>query len=96
MSQVCRDAKDVPGKNASSLDRKMVYEVNRVTANMNVINVNVVTRNIITKEQVFQEKEPKKNKNITNWEEEKLKKTMVGAIQQLQKTQITMIDLLLQ
>jgi hypothetical protein len=96
MSQVCKDAKDVPRKNAFSLDRKMVYEVNRVIANMNVINVNVVTRNIITIKQVFQEKEPKKNKNITNWEEEKLKKTMVGTIQQLQKTQITMIDLLLQ
>jgi hypothetical protein len=36
---------------------------------------------------VFQEIEPKKNKSIADWEkEEKLKKTMVEIVQQLQKT----------
>ncbi len=38
---------------------------------------------------MFQEKKPRKNKIIVDWEEEKLKKTMVGTIQQLQKTQVT-------
>ncbi len=32
---------------------------------------------------MFQEREPRKNKSTTNWEEEKLKKTMVDTIQQL-------------
>ncbi len=36
---------------------------------------------------MFQEKELRKNKSIANWEEEKLKKTMVEIIQQLQKAQ---------
>jgi hypothetical protein len=36
---------------------------------------------------MFQEREPRKNKSIANWEEEKLKKTIVETIQQLQKTQ---------
>ncbi len=34
-----------------------------------------------------QERELRKNKSIANWEEEKLKKTMVKIIQQLQKAQ---------
>ncbi len=38
---------------------------------------------------MFQEREPRKNKNIANWEEEKLKKIMVEIIQQLQKAQAT-------
>jgi hypothetical protein len=32
---------------------------------------------------VFEEREPRKNKSIANWEEEKLKKEMVKIIQQL-------------
>jgi hypothetical protein len=39
---------------------------------------------------MFYEKEPRKNKSIIVWEkEEKLKKTMVETIQQLQKAQAT-------
>ncbi len=71
------------GKNAYGLDMKMVFEVNIVITYVNVIDVNVVTRRRIIKEQVFQEKKPRKNKSIIDWKEEKLKKTMVGIIQQL-------------
>jgi len=62
------------GKNAFSLYKKMVFEVNTVTAYVNVIDVNVATRNKIIKKQVFQEKKPRKNKNIIDWKEEKLRK----------------------
>ncbi len=50
---------------------------------MNVIDVNVVTISKIIKDQVFKERKPRKNKNIVDWEEEKLKKEMVETIQQL-------------
>ncbi len=76
------------GKNASSLEGKMVVEVKIVTIDVNVVDINVVTRSIFIKDQVFQEKEPRKNKSTTNLEnEEKLKKTMVKTIQQLHKAQ---------
>jgi hypothetical protein len=55
---------------------------------VNVININVATRSRIIEDQVFQEREPRKNKSIADLEkEEKLKKTMVKTIQQLQKVQ---------
>ncbi len=37
---------------------------------MNVKDVNVATRNMITKEQVFKEREPRKNKTTTYLEKE--------------------------
>ncbi len=68
----------------------MVVEVKIVTIDVNVVDVNLVTRSIIIKDQVFQEKEPRKNKSTTNWEkEEKLKKTIVEMIHQLHKAQAT-------
>lgn len=69
------------GKNASSSKGKMVAKVKIVITNVNVININVVIRNKIIENQVFQERKPHKNKNTTNWEEEKLNKTMVETIQ---------------
>jgi hypothetical protein len=41
------------GKNASSLEGKMVVEVKIVTIDVNVVDVNLVTRSIIIKDQVF-------------------------------------------
>ncbi len=76
------------GKNASSLKGKVVTKVKTITINVNVVDVNVVTRSRITKDQVFQEKEPRKNKSTVDWEKnQKLKKTMVEIIQQLHKSQ---------
>ncbi len=69
-------------KNASNLERKMVVEVKIVIAYVNVVDINVVTRKRIAEDQMFQEKEPRKNKSTTDWEkEEKLKKTMAEKIQ---------------
>jgi hypothetical protein len=39
------------GKNASSLDKKIVVEVKTIIADMNVVNVNVATRSKIIKDQ---------------------------------------------
>jgi hypothetical protein len=71
------------GKNASSSEGKSIVEIKTIIANVNVIDVNVVTISKIIKDQVFEEREPRKNKNIVDWEEEKLKKEKVETIQQL-------------
>jgi hypothetical protein len=77
-------------KNASSSKGKTIVKVKTVIIDVNVINFNVVTRSIITKYQLFQEREPQKNKSTTYWKkEEKLKKIMVETIQKLQKAQTT-------
>jgi hypothetical protein len=44
---------------------------------VNVTNVNVATRNRITKEQMFKEKEPRKNNIIVDWKKDFFLKTMV-------------------
>ncbi len=78
------------GKYASNSQGKVVDEVKTIIVDVNVINVNVVTKSKITKYQVFQEKEPRTNKTITDWEkEENLKESMVKTIQELQKAQTT-------
>ncbi len=38
---------------------------------MNAIDVNVTTRNTTTKEQVFKDREPRKVKNVADWEKKK-------------------------
>jgi hypothetical protein len=45
-------------------------------------------RNTTTEEQVFKDREPRKVKNVADWEKkEQLKKSMVERIQQVKKTQ---------
>jgi hypothetical protein len=44
------------GKNASSVDKKMVSKINIIIANVDVIDMNVATRNRIRKEQMYEEK----------------------------------------
>jgi hypothetical protein len=68
------------GKNASNLEGKTIAKVKTVTTNVNVIDVNVVTRSRIIKKKMFLEIGPRKNKTTVDWEEEKLKKTMVETI----------------
>ncbi len=73
-------------KNAPSLDGKVVANVKIFITDINVVDVNIATKSRIIEEQVFQDKEPWKKKKFIDWEkEEKLKKTMVETIQQLQK-----------
>jgi hypothetical protein len=66
-------------KNASSSKGKVVVDVKIVTVDANVVDVNVVIRSRITKDQMFQEKELRRNKSTVDWEEN-LKKTMVETI----------------
>jgi hypothetical protein len=59
-----------------------------VTANVNAVDVNVTTRSKVTEEHVFKDKEPRKEKNVIDWEKEKwLKQSMVETTKQIQKTQ---------
>ncbi len=56
---------------------------------VNVVDVNVTTRSKITEEQEFKGRKPRKAKNVVDQEkEEQLKQSMVGTIQQIQKTKI--------
>jgi hypothetical protein len=58
LSKICKDAEDVPRKNASTSNGKMVADVKKITIKINVVDVNVVIRSKITKEHVLYEKAP--------------------------------------
>jgi hypothetical protein len=56
-----------------------------VTTLVNMVDVNVTTQNKTNEEQVFKYRKPRKNKFAIDWEiEEKLKRSMVEPIQQMQ------------
>ncbi len=71
------------GKNASSSEGKTIAEIKTIIANVNVVDVNVATISKIIEDQVFEDRELRKNKSIANWEEENLKKEIVETIQQM-------------
>jgi hypothetical protein len=49
---------------------------------VNVVDVNLTTRNKATEEQMFKNIEPRKIKNVVEWEKkEQLKKSMMEIIQ---------------
>jgi hypothetical protein len=49
---------------------------------MNVVDVNVTTRSKVIEEQMFEDKELRKAKNVANWQKEKWsKKSMLETIQ---------------
>ncbi len=53
-----------------------------VTTDVNVMDVNVTIRSKVIEEQVFKDREPRKEKSDVEWEKEKrLKKSMVETIQ---------------
>lgn len=60
LSKICKDAKNVPRKNASTSNGKMVIDVKKITIKMNVVDVNVAIRNKIIEEHVLQERKPQK------------------------------------
>ncbi len=68
------------GKFASTSNKKMMANVKIIITQVNVVDVNVDIRNNITKEQVFQDREPRKNKSTIDWEEDNFFKTMVDTI----------------
>jgi hypothetical protein len=57
------------GKIASGLEGKVIVKVKTIILDVNVIHINITTRRKVTKDQVFQKKEPWKNKSTVNWEE---------------------------
>ncbi len=64
----------------------MIVEIQTIITDVNVVDINVTTRSKVTKEHVFEDREPKKAKNVTDWEkEEQLKKSMVDTIEHIQK-----------
>jgi hypothetical protein len=50
---------------------QLVTEIKIVTTYVNLVDVIVTTRSKATEEHVFKDKEPKKAKNVSNWENEK-------------------------
>ncbi len=59
-----------------------ITKTQTVIANVNVVDVNVTTRSKVTKEQMFKDREPRKAKNVVDWEKEKrLKQSMVQTTQ---------------
>ncbi len=53
-----------------------------VTASINMVEVNVTTRSKTSEEQMFKDREPRKNKSAIDWEvEKKWKRSMVKTIQ---------------
>ncbi len=76
------------GKSVTIAKVQLVAKINTITIDVNVVDVNVITRSKATKEHVFKDKNIRKTKSVDDWEkEERLKKSMVETIQQIQKTQ---------
>jgi len=68
-------------KDKGSTKSKPVVEVKMVTASINMVDVNVTTRSKTSEEQMFKDREPRKNKFATNWEvKKKWKRSMVKTI----------------
>jgi hypothetical protein len=59
------------GKYVTIAKVQLVTEIKIVTTYVNLVDVIVTTRSKATEEHVFKDKEPKKAKNVSNWENEK-------------------------
>jgi hypothetical protein len=59
------------GKYVTIAKVQLVTEIKIVTTYVNLVDVIVTTRSKATEEHVFKDKEPKKEKNVSNWENEK-------------------------
>ncbi len=56
------------GKSMTIAQVQLIVETQIVIADLNVVDVNITTKNEVTKEQIFKDKEPKKAKNVVDWE----------------------------
>jgi len=64
-----------------------IAKTQTTTTYVNVVDVNVTTRSKAIEKHVFKGREPRKEKNVVDWDKEKrLKKSMVETIQQIKKT----------
>ncbi len=50
---------------------QLIVETQIIIVDVNVVDVNVITISKITKKQVFKDREPRKTKNVADWEKEK-------------------------
>jgi hypothetical protein len=58
-------------KGMKIIEKPSVVEPKVVNPSVHVVDVNMaITKNKVTEEQMFKDKEPIKNKLVTNWEEE--------------------------
>ncbi len=56
------------GKFMAVVKVQPIAETQMVIVDVNVVDANVITRSKTTEEQVFKDKEPRKAKNVVNWE----------------------------
>ncbi len=56
------------GKSMTLVENQPVAKTQIVIVDVNVVDVNVTTRNKVIKEQVFKDRDPRKAKNVANWE----------------------------
>jgi uncharacterized protein YhfF len=56
------------GKFVVIAEVQFVVKRQTIITNVNVVDVNVMTRNKVIEEHVFKNGEPRKAKNVTNWE----------------------------
>jgi hypothetical protein len=59
------------GKSLTIAEVQLIVETQIIIVDVNVVDVNVITRSKVTKEQVFKDREPRKTKNVADWEKEK-------------------------
>jgi hypothetical protein len=56
------------GKYDIIAEEQHVAETQTIIADVNVVDVNVTTRSKVIEEHVFKDKNPRKIKNVTDWE----------------------------
>ncbi len=72
-------------KGNQSTKSKPTTKVKTITASINMVDVNVTIHNKTNEKQVFEDRKPRKNKFAASWEvEEKLKRSIMETIQQMQ------------
>jgi hypothetical protein len=56
------------GKSVIVTEIQLIVETHIVIMNVNVVDVNVTARSKVNKEHVFKDREPRKEKNVVDWE----------------------------
>jgi len=58
------------GKSMTIVEVQPVVETQTIITNVNVVDVNVIIRHNVIEEQVFKDREPRKEKIVVDWEKE--------------------------
>ncbi len=59
------------GKYVAIAKVQLVAKTQIITADVNVVDVNAITKSKVTEKHVFKDGEPRKAKNVVDWEKEK-------------------------